>query len=101
MEKAELLHELDRIIDVGIVNAKHDKAVLEDCRETLQESSLDDQWKSGGRCSHCRRTNYCKTQCSANKRAIQEVYIKKMRNKLGLEQIREAIKELGGEVKEA
>lgn len=61
---------------------------------------LNDQWKSGGQCSHCRRTNYCKTQCSANKRAIREAIRQITRERLGINKAVEAIKNLGGEVKE-
>lgn len=35
MKRDELLKELDRIIDVGIVNAHHDKDVLKEVREQL------------------------------------------------------------------
>lgn len=35
MTRDELIHELDRIIDVGIVNAHHDKDVLKTVRETM------------------------------------------------------------------
>lgn len=35
MTRAELLNELDRIIDVGIVNAHHDTDVLKEVREQL------------------------------------------------------------------
>lgn len=35
MDRKELIHELDRIIDVGIVNAHHDKEVLQLVRERL------------------------------------------------------------------
>lgn len=41
MTRAELLKELDRIIDIGIVNAHHDKDVLKEVREQLQETDLD------------------------------------------------------------
>lgn len=27
----------------------------------------NEQWKSGGQCSICKRKNYCKKQCKANK----------------------------------
>jgi len=40
MTRNELLHELDRIIDVGIVNAHHDKEVLQAVREQLTETDL-------------------------------------------------------------
>lgn len=35
MDRAELLRELDRIIDIGIVNAKHDSDVLKCIRKVL------------------------------------------------------------------
>jgi hypothetical protein len=37
MNRQKLLNELDRIIDVGIVNAHHDKEVLQVARKTLDE----------------------------------------------------------------
>lgn len=61
---------------------------------------LNDQWKSGGQCSHCRRTNYCKTQCRANRMAIQAMTRKIIRERLGINKAVEAIKNLGGEVQE-
>lgn len=38
MTRAELQKELDRIIDVGIVNAHHDTEVLKGIRKLLQET---------------------------------------------------------------
>ena len=38
MDRNELLRELDRIIDVGIVNAHHDTEVLKEIREQLTET---------------------------------------------------------------
>lgn len=40
----ELLHELDRIIDVGIVNAKHDTDVLKDIRNVLKELESEEEY---------------------------------------------------------
>lgn len=40
MDRAELLHELDRIIDVGIVNAKHDSDVLRHIRKELKKNDF-------------------------------------------------------------
>lgn len=37
MNRDDLIKELGRIIDVGIVNAHHDKAVLEEIREELKK----------------------------------------------------------------
>ena len=41
MTRDELIHELDRIIDVGIVNAKHDGDILRHVRKQLKETDLD------------------------------------------------------------
>lgn len=30
-------------------------------------------WKDTGKCSECRRKPYCKTKCTANKRAVREL----------------------------
>ena len=38
MTRAEMMKELDRIIDVGIVNAHHDTEVLKEVLEHLQET---------------------------------------------------------------
>lgn len=31
----------------------------------------NEEWKSRGKCSECRRQAYCKTQCKANKRYMK------------------------------
>ncbi|MBP0983064.1 MAG: hypothetical protein J6A19_04995 [Oscillospiraceae bacterium] len=31
----------------------------------------NEQWKSGGNCSKCRRKSYCKKACSASKKALR------------------------------
>lgn len=41
MTRAEMMKELDRIIDVGIVNAHHDRDVLKAVREQLQETDFE------------------------------------------------------------
>lgn len=33
----------------------------------VPKDMLNDQWKRGGWCNMCRRKDYCKTQCRANK----------------------------------
>lgn len=35
--------------------------------KNVPNDMLNDQWKRGGLCSMCRRKDYCKTQCRANK----------------------------------
>ena len=34
-------------------------------------NDYNEQWKSGGKCSICRRKSYCKKVCSASKNAFQ------------------------------
>lgn len=45
----------------------------------------NEQWKTDGNCTECRRNNYCKTTCSAHKgrmnKIVQEAYIKVMAEK--------------------
>lgn len=36
----------------------------------------EEQWKSGGNCSKCRRRPYCKKRCSAAKAALERAVIK-------------------------
>ena len=33
----------------------------------VPKDMLSDQWKRGGLCGMCRRKDYCKTQCRANR----------------------------------
>ena len=66
--------------------------------ETEEKNILDAQWKSEGRCSRCRRKDYCKTQCRANREAIRKKAQEIIRQKLGLDQAKEAIEVLGGKV---
>ena len=35
--------------------------------KNVPKDMLNDQWKRGGWCNMCRRKDYCKTQCRANK----------------------------------
>lgn len=41
--------------------------------KTIKEGgqTLSEQWKADGKCEDCRRKDYCKTQCTANKRMIR------------------------------
>ena len=41
MEICKLLNELDRIIDVGIVNAHHDTEILKEVREKMKDMFSD------------------------------------------------------------
>ena len=54
MTRAELQKELDRIIDVGIVNAKHDSDVLRHIRKQLKESDLNAFKRILGGCEYMR-----------------------------------------------
>ena len=40
---------------------------------------MSEQWKTDGICTRCRRGDYCKTQCTRNKRAMKKLYAEAMR----------------------
>jgi len=42
----------------------------------------NDEWKGGGDCLQCRRHGYCKKQCKANKRRVNEHLMRAFRQKL-------------------
>jgi radical SAM protein with 4Fe4S-binding SPASM domain len=37
----------------------------------MSETSNSDRWKSDGKCSLCRRKEYCSKPCTAHKRRVQ------------------------------
>lgn len=41
------------------------------------ENINNEQWLSDGECNECRRKNYCKTECRANKKRVVKTVIKK------------------------
>lgn len=58
----------------------------------IPKDQLNDQWKRGGICQLCRRKDYCKTQCRAN-RDFASVRIKEyIRRKTGIDKIEAVIK---------
>ena len=69
--------------------------------DTRERYSHPDQWKHYGRCEVCRRKNYCKTQCTANRElaqvAIRE-YLRKTKVGRMKAAIEEAIRNTGSEV---
>ncbi len=64
MTRAEMMKELDRIIDVGIVNAHHDKEVLQVAMKTLEELWNDIQEVKS--CKVCAFTDIEKCSPDAN-----------------------------------
>lgn len=46
---------------------KSANARLSAALKNVPKDMLNDQWKRGGWCNMCRRKDYCKTQCRANK----------------------------------
>ena len=59
------------------------------CDNCMNERS--DQWKRGGICEMCRRRNYCRKQCSANRKYASARIREYIRNKMGLGKIRNAL----------
>lgn len=43
---------------------------------------MSEQWKIMGDCNQCRRQPYCKTQCSANKKFLIQMFKEQLRKKL-------------------
>ena len=71
MNRAELTRELDRIIDVGIVNAHHDTEVLKSVRD-LMNALWDDmaEVRSCKTCSFADRES-CSPDASVDSEAFQ------------------------------
>lgn len=54
------------------------------------------QWQDIGNCNVCRRNQYCRTQCSANKRLMKEISRKLLRQDRAAKNL-EKIKKAEGE----
>lgn len=66
-------------------------AQLSGALKNVPKDMLNDQWKRGGLCAMCRRKDYCKTRCRAN-RVYAEVRIKEyLRRRTGIPQIEAAL----------
>ena len=84
------------------------RAVMEQMREAssaeltatidkIPKEMLSDQWKRGGICAACRRKDYCKTQCRAN-RDYASVRIREyVKRHFGISQIQEHLQSFGGD----
>lgn len=58
---------------------------------------LTDQWKSEGLCYKCRRKNYCKTTCRANRQAAAARVKAAIMKATGMDKAMAVINELKGE----
>ena len=54
----------------------------------------DEQWLLQGKCSECRRKNYCKTQCTKNKRYSEASIKQAILNRTGLDEIYKGIERM-------
>ena len=52
--------------------------------ESIPKEMLSDQWKRGGICAMCRRRDYCKTQCRANRNYVNLRIREYLRRKGGI-----------------
>lgn len=66
-------------------------AQLSGALKNMPKDMLNDQWKRGGLCAMCRRKDYCKTHCRAN-RVYAEARIREyLRRRTGIPQIEAAM----------
>ena len=59
-----------------------------------EKQILNDQWKRGGICAMCRRKDYCKKQCSANKNYASVRIREYIRRKTGIAAMRARMSEM-------
>lgn len=59
--------------------------------ESIPKEMLSDQWKRGGICAMCRRKDYCKTQCRANKMYASARIREYLRRRTQIPQIKAAL----------
>lgn len=52
-----------------------------------------DRWLIDGDCSKCRRKEYCGTECAASKRRTYGYLMEAIRDKLGINQIHNVLKQ--------
>ena len=52
--------------------------------QQIPKEMLNDQWKRGGICAMCRRRDYCKTHCRANRNYVNLRIREYMRRKGGI-----------------
>ena len=62
--------------------------------EEIPKDMLNDQWKRGGICAMCRRKDYCKTQCSANRDYASTRIQEYIRRKFGISVPRDRMKKM-------
>lgn len=66
-------------------------ARLSGALKNVPKDMLNDQWKRGGWCQMCRRKDYCKTQCRANKIYASARIREYLRRRTGIPQIEAAL----------
>lgn len=64
--------------------------------ESIPKEMLSDQWKRGGICAMCRRRDYCKTQCRANRIYAAARLREYIRRRTGADQVQAALMEQAG-----
>ena len=52
--------------------------------QEIPKEMLNDQWKRGGICAMCRRRDYCKTHCRANRNYVNLRIREYLRRKGGI-----------------
>lgn len=67
----------------------------------MNEQIDNEQWKSTGNCSICRRHNYCSKQCRANKAAMQATIEEVLNTIPSYNAMKKALKDVKSRMKEA
>lgn len=62
------------------------------------KAEKNEQWKKEGKCSICRRVDYCKKDCTARKRNIMGIISNRFRRMTGADTIREILNNAGGKL---
>lgn len=60
----------------------------EEKKDKIEKEDLNDQWKRGGLCVMCRRKDYCKTRCTANRKYAEAHIREYIRRRTGIAAMR-------------
>lgn len=91
-EEAKAKEQMERLKEAADAELSIKLDVAKDAEKALiPKDVLNDQWKRGGICSMCRRRDYCKTQCRANRDFAAARIREYLRRRCGIPQIEAAL----------
>ena len=59
------------------------------------KSESNEQWKSGGDCTKCRRRKYCKKTCAANRKFDRRIISAIVRKRTGIDAMESVLRNVG------